>query len=62
MSWTRLAFVENYSTTSRQSERSFGVLVETFCIIEFDIEKRNIHHDGKPMTLLILRVTSYNQK
>jgi hypothetical protein len=38
------------------------VWVITSSVIEFDIEKRNIHRDGKPVTLRILRVTSYNQK
>ena len=39
-----------------------GGTLTTASIIEFDIEKRNIHRDGKPMTIRVLRVTSYNQK
>jgi hypothetical protein len=31
-------------------------------IVEFEIEKRNIHRDGKPVTIRVLRVLSYNQK
>jgi hypothetical protein len=34
----------------------------TASIIEFDIEKRNIQRDGKPATIRVLRVSSYNQK
>ena len=30
--------------------------------IEFDIEKRNIQRDNKPVTIRVLRVSSYNQK
>ena len=39
-----------------------GGTLTTAAIIEFNIEKRNIHHDGKPVTLRVLRVSSYNQK
>jgi hypothetical protein len=39
-----------------------GGTLTTTAIIEFNIEKRNIHHDGKPVTLRVLRVSSYNQK
>src|SRR6266446_5123635 len=39
-----------------------GGTLATAAIIEFNIEKRNIHHDGKPVTLRVLRVSSYNQK
>jgi hypothetical protein len=34
----------------------------TASIIEFEIEKRNIRRDGKPMTIRVLRVSSYDQK
>jgi len=34
----------------------------TASIIEFDIEKRNFHRNGKPVTIHVLRVTSYNEK
>src|SRR6476646_5415988 len=39
-----------------------GGTLTTAAIIEFNIEKRNIHRDSKPVTLSVLRVTSYNQK
>jgi hypothetical protein len=39
-----------------------GGTLTTGAIIEFNIEKRNIHRDGKPLTMRVLRVTSYNQK
>ena len=39
-----------------------GGTLTTASIIEFNIEKRNIHRDGKPVTLRVLRVSSYNQK
>ena len=39
-----------------------GGTLTTASIIEFNIEKRNIHRGGKPVTLRVLRVSSYNQK
>ncbi len=39
-----------------------GGTLTTASIIEFNIEKRNVHRDGKPITISVLRVTSYNQK
>jgi hypothetical protein len=39
-----------------------GGTLTTVSIIEFDIEKRNIRRDGEPVTLRVLRVTSYDQK
>jgi hypothetical protein len=39
-----------------------GGTLTTASVIEFAIEKRNIHRDGKPLTMRILRVTSYTQK
>jgi hypothetical protein len=39
-----------------------GGTLTTASIIEFEIEKRNIERDGKPVTIRVLRVTSYNQK
>jgi hypothetical protein len=39
-----------------------GGTLTTASIIEFNIEKRNIHRDGKPVTVSVLRVTSCNQK
>src|SRR5213592_3624995 len=39
-----------------------GGTLTTSSIIEFEIEKRNIRREGKPVTIRILRVLSYNQK
>jgi hypothetical protein len=39
-----------------------GGTLTTASIIEFDIEKRNILRDGKPVTMRVLRLLSYNQK
>ena len=39
-----------------------GGTLTTASIIEFDIEKRNIQRDNKPVTIRVLRVSSYNQK
>ena len=39
-----------------------GGTLTTTSIIEFDIEKRNIQRDNKPVTIRVLRVLSYNQK
>jgi hypothetical protein len=39
-----------------------GGTLTTASTIEFDIEKRDIRHDGKPVTIRVLRVSSYNQK
>jgi hypothetical protein len=39
-----------------------GGTLTTASIIEFEIEKRNIRRDGKPVTIRVLRVSSYNQK
>jgi alpha-L-fucosidase len=39
-----------------------GGTLTTASIIEFDVNKRNIQRDGKPVMLRVLRVTSYNQK
>jgi hypothetical protein len=39
-----------------------GGTLTTAAIIEFDIEKRNIRRDGNPLTIHVLRVTSYTQK
>jgi hypothetical protein len=35
---------------------------EDACATEFEIEKRNIQRDGKPVTIRMLRVSSYDQK
>ena len=39
-----------------------GGTLTTASVIEFDIEKRNIHRDGEPMAFRVLRVSSFNQK
>jgi hypothetical protein len=39
-----------------------GGMLTTSSIVEFEIEKRNIHRDGNPVTIRVLRVLSYNQK
>jgi len=39
-----------------------GGTLTTAAIIECEIEKRNIHRDGKPVTIRVLRVSSFNQK
>ena len=39
-----------------------GGTLTTASIIEFNIEKRNIRRDGRPLTVHVLRVSSYTQK
>ncbi len=39
-----------------------GSTLTTASIIEFDIKKRNIRRDGKPVTIRVLRVSAFNQK
>jgi hypothetical protein len=39
-----------------------GGTLTTAATIEFDIEKRNIRRDGSPLTIRVLRVTSYSQR
>ena len=39
-----------------------GGTLTTASTIEFDIEKRNIRRDGRPLTVHVLRVSSYTQK
>jgi hypothetical protein len=39
-----------------------GGTLTTASTIEFDVEKRNIQRDSKPVTIRMLRVSSYNQK
>jgi hypothetical protein len=39
-----------------------GGTLTTASTIEFDIEKRNIRRNGSPMTVRVLRVSSYTQK
>jgi hypothetical protein len=39
-----------------------GGTLTTASTIEFDIEHRNIERQGKPVTIRVLRVSSYNEK
>jgi hypothetical protein len=39
-----------------------GGTLTTASTIEFDIDKRNVHRNGSPATIRVLRVTSYNAK
>ena len=39
-----------------------GGSLTTASTIEFEIDKRNIRHNGSPMTTRVLRVLSYTQK
>lgn len=39
-----------------------GGTLTTASVIEFGIEKRSIQRDGKPVTIRVLRVSSYSQK
>jgi hypothetical protein len=39
-----------------------GGTLTTSSIIEFEVEKRSIRRDGRPLAIRVLRVTSYNQK
>jgi len=39
-----------------------GGTLTTASTIEFDIDKRHIRHNGSPMTIHVLRVSSYTQK
>jgi hypothetical protein len=39
-----------------------GGTLTTAAVIEFEIEKRSIQRDGKPVTIRVLRVSSYQQK
>ena len=43
-------------------QKNGGGTLTTASIIEFEMEKRDIHRDGKPVTIRVLRVLSYNQK
>jgi hypothetical protein len=45
-----------------QHQENGGGTLTTSSIVEVEIEKRNIHRDGKPVTIRVLRVLSYNQK
>ncbi len=45
-----------------ECQENGGGTLTTASVIEFDIDKRNIQRDGKPVAIRVLRVTSYNQK
>src|SRR5436190_65329 len=44
-----------------ECQENGGGTLTTASTIEFDIEKRNIRRDGKPVTIRILRLLSYNR-
>ena len=39
-----------------------GGTLTAAAVIEFSVEKRNVQRDGKPVTIRVLRVSSYRQK
>jgi hypothetical protein len=39
-----------------------GGTLTTASIIEFEVEKRNVRRNGKPVAIRVLRFSSYNQK
>jgi hypothetical protein len=39
-----------------------GGTLTTASLIEFDVVKRDVRREGKPVSVRVLRVTSYNQK
>ena len=43
-------------------QENAGGALTTASIIEFEIENREIHREGKPATIRVLRVSSYSQK
>src|SRR5437773_11437871 len=43
-------------------QKNGGGTLTTSATIEFDIEQRNIHRNGSPITIRVLRVSSYTQK
>ena len=43
-------------------EENGGGTLTTASVIEFDIVKRDVRRDGKPLSVRVLRVTYYNQK
>jgi hypothetical protein len=45
-----------------EDQENGGGTLTTASIIEFEIEKRSIRRDGEPVTIRVLRVSSYNQK
>jgi hypothetical protein len=46
---------------SEYQENGSGMLTTT-AVIEFEIEKRDIQYDGKPVTIRVLRVSSCDKK
>jgi len=47
---------------SVEFQENGGGTLTTASVIDFDIENRSIHRDGKPATIRVLRVLSYNAK
>jgi len=47
---------------SVEFQENGGGTLTTASVIDFDIENRNIQRDGKPATIRVLRVSSYNEK
>jgi hypothetical protein len=45
-----------------QYQENGGGTLTTAATIEFDIERRNIRRGSSPLTIPVLRVTSYTQK
>ena len=43
-------------------QKNGGGTLTTASTIEFDVERRKIHHGGSPITIHVLRVSSYNEK
>ena len=56
------AGVERRSLQGGVSGKQEAETLTTASTIEFDIEKRNIQRDNKPVTIRVLCVLSYNQK
>ncbi|HET9800488.1 MAG TPA: hypothetical protein VFP82_02280, partial [Chthoniobacterales bacterium] len=59
--WVRVLESKGNHYKVEYQENGGGTLT-TASIIEFDIQKRNIQRDGKPMSIRVLRVTSYADK
>jgi len=59
--WVRVLESKGNHYKVEYQENGGGTLT-TASIIEFDIQKRNIQRDGKPMSIRVLHVTSYADK
>jgi hypothetical protein len=61
--WMRYRVVESKGNHYKiEYQENGGGSLTTSSIIEFGIQKRNIQRDGKPATIRVLRVSSYNRK